>query len=110
MICAKNKRLIIKKICLEFIKGVSFFEVNIRIPQHNKISRKSRIVGIAFKFWNDWEFSSYEDKTAIAEQTIKIRVLSNVLILIGFLDGNWLLFHRYFDRFNSLVRFCTEYK
>ena len=84
-ICTVSKRLINKKICLEFIVGSSFLEIYTRTPEHISISRKFMVTEIIkCKFCIGLETNSYEVLMEMNTQIIKIKKLSIFLIFVSF--------------------------
>ena len=94
-ICTISKSPINKKICLEFILGSSFLEIYTRTPQHIRISKKLIINEIMkLKFCIGLVINSYVVIKEMIIQTNKIKKLSILWILVGFLVGDWLLIHK----------------
>ena len=108
---AINNKKRIRIICLALIVGFSFLEIKINTVQQKRISRKVINQEKIIPGFNGRKSRSLYDE--IIDITIHIRKITKLSILwkeVGNLGGSCPLAHKILIFFNSLVRFCTEYK
>ena len=102
---------IIKRICLELIIGFSLLEISTNMVQQSNISvNVTNQLIIEYELRMGTESILNEEITDINMHRKKIIKLSMVANRLGIFIGSWVFRQNWLNFFNSVLKFCTEYK